>query len=408
MNMEYKLPPIELLEKGKEIEGETLSLIEANKEILQSTLDSFGIKGKVVSYVSGPRVTCYEIVPEPGVKIERIGSLANNFAIDLQVESVRILAPNPGKTTVGIEVPNSRVPFISIRSIMESDPWNAPNIEIPIILGRNVSGEPGVTDLSRVPHLLIAGATGSGKSVFMHSLIMSLLFRFTPDELKLIMVDPNMVEFSMYASLPHLITPIVTDSKKVPVALQWCVDEMERRYRIFSKVNSRKLSEFNRRGKPVIPILDDDGKELPDKIPVLVIIIDELTDIMMSAAGGSVENSIARIAQKGRAAGIHMIVATQVPRKQIITDIIKANIPARIAFQVSSIVDSGVILDRNGAEKLLGRGDMLFLPPGSSNLERIQGALVSDKEIEKVVTFVSEQAGPKEICFLRMKSIISS
>ena len=389
---QYALPPITLLEKGKEVEGEAQNFIDASKNILQSTLDSFGIQGKVISYVSGPRVTRYEISLDPGVKVERISSLANNFAMDLQAESVRILAPIPGKNTVGIEVPNSKVSFISIRSIMESGPWNAPNIEIPIILGRDVSGRPVVTDLSRAPHLLIAGATGSGKSVCMHSLVMSLLYRFTPDELKLIMVDPKMVEFSMYASLPHLITPVVTDSKKVPVALHWGVNEMERRYKIFSKAKSKKLSDFNRRERKNEILLDDDGNEIPDKMPVLVIIIDELADIMMSEAKASVENSIARIAQKGRAAGIHMVVATQTPRKQIITGVIKANLPARIAFQVSSIVDSGVILDRKGAEKLLGRGDMLFIPPGSSSLDRIQGALVSDKEIEKVVTFVSEQA----------------
>ena len=389
---QYALPPITLLEKGKEVEGEAQNFIDASKNILQSTLDSFGIQGKVISYVSGPRVTRYEISLDPGVKVERISSLANNFAMDLQAESVRILAPIPGKNTVGIEVPNSKVSFISIRSIMESGPWNAPNIEIPIILGRDVSGRPVVTDLSRAPHLLIAGATGSGKSVCMHSLVMSLLYRFTPDELKLIMVDPKMVEFSMYASLPHLITPVVTDSKKVPVALHWGVNEMERRYKIFSKAKSKKLSDFNRRERKNEILLDDDGNEIPDKMPVLVIIIDELADIMMSEAKASVENSIARIAQKGRAAGIHMVVATQTPRKQIITGVIKANLPARIAFQVSSIVDSGVILDRKGAEKLLGRGDMLFIPPGSSSLDRIQGALVSDREIEKVVTFVSEQA----------------
>jgi S-DNA-T family DNA segregation ATPase FtsK/SpoIIIE len=389
---QYALPPVTLLEKGKEVEGEAQNFIDASKNILQSTLDSFGIQGKVISYVSGPRVTRYEISLDPGVKVERISSLSNNFAMDLQAESVRILAPIPGKNTVGIEVPNSKVSFISIRSLMESGSWNAPNIEIPIILGRDVSGRPVVTDLARAPHLLIAGATGSGKSVCMHSLIISLLYRFTPDELKLIMVDPKMVEFSMYASLPHLITPVVTDSKKVPVALHWGVNEMERRYKIFSKVKSKKLSDFNRREKKTEILLDEDNNEIPDKMPVLVIIIDELADIMMSEAKASVENSIARIAQKGRAAGIHMVVATQTPRKQIITGVIKANLPARIAFQVSSIVDSGVILDRKGAEKLLGRGDMLFIPPGSSSLDRIQGALVSDKEIEKVVTFVSEQA----------------
>ncbi len=389
---EYALPPVTLLDKGKEIHGEDQSLIDASKNVLQATLDSFDIKGKVIGQISGPRVTRYEISLDPGVKVERISSLANNIAMDLQAESVRILAPIPGKNTVGIEVPNSKVSFISIRSIMESGLWASPNIEIPIILGKDVAGEPVITDLARAPHLLIAGATGSGKSVCMHSLMMSLLFRFTPAELKLIMVDPKMVEFTLYATLPHLITPVVNDSRKVPVALHWGVNEMERRYKIFSKVKSKKLSDFNRREKSPVPVLDDDGNEIPDKMPILVIIIDELADIMMTDAKASVENCIARIAQKGRAAGIHMVIATQTPRKQIITGVIKANLPTRIAFQVSSFVDSGVILDRKGAEKLLGRGDMLFMPPGSSNLERIQGTLVSDKETEKVVNFVSQQA----------------
>lgn len=393
MNTNYQMPSVTLLEKGKEVEGEAQHFIEANEKLLQSTLDIFGIEGKVTGHVSGPRVTRYEMSLDPGVKVECVSNLANNFAMVLQAESVRILAPIPGKNTVGIEVPNSKVSFVSIRSIMESEAWNAPGIEIPIILGMDVSGRPLVTDLSRAAHFLIAGATGTGKSVCIHSLIMSLLFRFTPDELKLIMVDPKMVEFSLYASLPHLITPVVTDSQKVPAVLQWCVNEMERRYRIFSKANSRKLSDFNKQDKTVSHVLDDDGSEIPARMPVLVIIIDELADIMMTGAKTSVENFIARIAQKGRAAGIHMVIATQTSRKQIITDVIKANIPARIAFQVSSIVDSGVILDRKGAEKLLGRGDMLFLPPGSSNLERIQGAYVSFREIEKVISFISEQAG---------------
>ncbi|HBC88065.1 MAG TPA: hypothetical protein DCZ94_14035 [Lentisphaeria bacterium] len=388
---EYALPPITLLDKGKEVHGEDQESIDAQKIILQATLDSFDIKGKVIGQTSGPRVTRYEVSLDPGVKVERFSSLASNFAKDLQAESVRILAPIPGKNTVGIEVPNTKVSFISIRSIMESGPWNSPNIEIPIILGRNVAGDPIILDLARAPHLLIAGATGSGKSVCMHSLMMSLLFRYTPSELKLIMVDPKMVEFTTYTTLPHLITPVVNDPKKVPVALHWGVNEMERRYKIFSKVKAKKLSDFNKREKSPVPILDDDGNEIPDKLPILVVIIDELADIMMTEAKASVENSIARIAQKGRASGLHMVIATQTPRKQIITGVIKANLPTRIAFQVSSYVDSGVILDRKGAEKLLGRGDMLFIPPGSSSLERIQGALVSDKDIEKVVNFVSQQ-----------------
>ncbi|MFA6292634.1 MAG: DNA translocase FtsK, partial [Victivallales bacterium] len=387
----YALPPVTLLEKGKEVAGEERQYIEASMTVIQSTLDSFGIQGKVISHVSGPRVTRYEISLEPGVKVERISNLERNFSMDLQAKSVRILAPIPGKNTVGIEVPNSNVSSIPMRSIMESGVWGTSINEIPIILGRDVSGAPVVTDLARAPHLLIAGTTGSGKSVCMHSIMMSLLFRFSPSELKLILVDPKMVEFALYIPLPHLMIPVVNEPAKVQLALHWGVNEMERRYRIFSKASSKKLSEYNRREKPAVPVLDEDGSEIPDRMPILVIIIDELADIMMTEARASVENSIARIAQKGRAAGIHIVVATQTPRKQIITGVIKANFPTRIAFQVSAIVDSGVILDRKGAEKLLGKGDMLFIPPGSSNLERIQGTMVSDGEIEKVVNFVSGQ-----------------
>ena len=387
----YALPPVTLLEKGKDVEGEEQQYIEASKNVIQSTLDSFGIQGKVISYISGPRVTRYEISLDPGVKVERISSLERNFAMELQAKSVRILAPIPGRNTVGIEVPNSTVSLISIRSIMESSAWSSSETEIPIILGRDVAGHPVVTDLAMAPHLLIAGTTGSGKSVCMHSIMMSLLFRFTPSELKLILVDPKLVEFAMYTPLPHLIVPVVSKPEKVPLALHWGVNEMERRYRIFSKAKAKKLSDFNRREKPAVPVLDDDGNEIPDKMPILVIIIDELADIMMTDAKASVENSIARIAQKGRAAGIHMVIATQTPRKAIITGVIKANLPTRVAFLVSGIVDSGVILDRKGAEKLLGKGDMLFIPPGSPNPERIQGSMVSEKEIEKIVNFVSGQ-----------------
>lgn len=388
----YILPPVSLLEKGEEIRGENKDTIEGLKNILQSTIDSFNVEGTVVGTISGPRVTRYEISLAPGVKVERITSIANNIAMDLQAESIRILAPIPGKNTVGVEVPNRDISLITLRSIMESPVWENSHADIPIVLGKDVAGKAVITDLSKSPHLLIAGATGSGKSVCMNTLLMSLLYRFSPDELRLIMVDPKVVEFEMYNSLPHLITPIVNDPKKVPLALRWAVNEMEIRYRIFSKTKARNLTAFNSKGLDSKPVFDDDGSEIPKRLPFVIIIIDELADIMMTDAKANVENSIARIAQKGRAAGIHMVIATQTPRIHIITGVIKANLPTRIAFQVPSIVDSRVILDQKGADKLLGRGDMLFIPPGSANLERIQGAIVSDREIEMVVRFVADQA----------------
>lgn len=286
---------------------------------------------------------------------------------------------------------------ISIRSIMESKEWNATDVGIPVILGMDRSGKAVVADLSRAPHLLIAGSTGTGTTVCVHSLILSLLSRFTPDGLNLLMVDPKTVEFTRYSSLPHLAKPIITDVEKTPAELRLLVEEMERRYRLFSKVGSLNISDFNSRKKLAVAELDEDGKEIPDKIPRIVIIINELADIMVSDARCEVEMSIARIAQKGRAAGIHMIIATQTPRVQVITEMIKANISTRIAFSVSSEEESHVILDMGGAEELNGRGDMLFIPPASSNLIRIQGTWVSEKEIEKVVKFISGQTTEKVV-----------
>lgn len=321
--------------------------------------------------------------------------------IDYQLPPIELLdAPvvSVGESQPSIEANQGKPQAkISIRSIMESKEWNATDIGIPVILGEDRSGKPVVVDLSRAPHLLIAGATGSGKSLFIHSLIMSLLFRFTPDELNLLMVDPKTVEFTRYSSLPHLISPIITDVDKTPAALHLLVEEMERRYRLFSKVGSINISEFNSRKKLAVTELDDEGKEIPYKIPKIVIIINELADIMVSDARCKVEMSIARIAQKGRAAGIHMIIATQTPSVQVITDIIKSNIPARIAFRVSSKVDSLNILGRDGAEDLTGRGDMLLMATDSSDFRRIQGAWVSEKEIEKVVKFISRQTSEKVV-----------
>lgn len=389
----YKLPSLKLLDEIEESNGESREAVQKAKETLQDTLDSFGVEAKVTDAVTGPRITRLEVVPSPGVRLDKITSLESNMKLDLRAESIRILAPIPGKDAVGIEVPNKISSPVSLLGVLSSSQWKKTSLEIPVALGKSVSGESVIADLARAPHLLIAGSTGSGKSVCINTLIMSLLYRFTPDELRLILVDPKVVEFEIYKKLPHLITPIVNEPKKVPLALRWAINEMERRYRVLAKVRVKNLESFNAR--PVITdILDDDGKIIPPKLPFIVILLDELADIMM-AAKADVETSICRIAQKARAVGIHLVLATQRPSKEIITGVIKANLPTRIAFKVSSMIDSRVILDQNGAESLLGRGDMLFSPPGCAKLERIQGAMVSDAEIEKVVAFCSEQIEQK-------------
>ncbi|MCK5845043.1 MAG: DNA translocase FtsK [Victivallales bacterium] len=387
----YTLPPISLLLKAKQTVVDNSDFVRSQKEILQSTLDSFNLDATVTGAVVGPRVTRYEITPEPGVRVEKISSIGNNIAMDLQATSIRILAPIPGKNAVGVEAANKTSTSVSIRAMMEADTWIKGRQNIPIILGKDVTGKVEVADLAKSPHLLIAGATGSGKSVCINTLIMSLLYHFSPDDLRLIMVDPKVVEFEVYKTLPHLITPIVNDPHKVPAALKWAINEMEHRYKVLSRVGVRNLEDFNSRKLSSEEILDENDKPITDKLPYIVILIDELADIMMIAKA-EVETSIARIAQKARAVGIHMVLATQTPRKDIITGVIKANLPSRIAFRVGGIVDSRVILDKKGAETLLGQGDMLFLPPGSAELERIQGSWVSDEEIKAVVNFVSDQA----------------
>ena len=386
----YKLPPVTLLKDLTESKGDSADIINEAKETLQDTLNSFGIEAKVTDAVTGPRVTRLEIVPSPGVRVQKISQLESNIKLDLKAESIRILAPIPGKDAVGIEIPNVSSSMVPLKGIFNSTQWKRGSSEIPIILGKNVAGESVITDLGRAPHLLIAGATGSGKSVCVNTLIMSLLYRFSPDELRLIMVDPKVVEFEMYQKLPHLITPVINEPKKVPLALRWAITEMEKRYRLLAKARVKNLDSFNSRERTGQEILDDDGNPLPEKMSFIIIIIDELADIMM-VAKADVETSIARIAQKARAVGIHLVLATQRPSVQIITGIIKANLPTRIAFRVTSITDSRVILDHKGAESLLGRGDMLFIPPGSAKLDRIQGAILSDQEVESVVDFCAEQ-----------------
>lgn len=389
---EYILPPITMLSKGPEASGESKDDIERCRAILQQTLESFNVDGQVSGIISGPRVTRYEISLAPGVKVEKVANIGNNIAMELEAQSIRILAPIPGKNAVGVEAPNAKAEAVYLRSMFESPQWGHSKSEIPVVLGRDVGGKPIILDLAKAPHLLIAGATGSGKSVCMNTLIMSLLLKFSPEDLRLIMVDPKVVEMEMYSTLPHLITPVVNDPHKVPIALRWAVNEMETRYRILAKAKVKNLAGYNSRHISPEPVFDKDGKPIPEKMPILLVIIDELADIMMTDSKSEVETSIARIAQKGRAAGVHIVIATQRPSTNIITGVIKANLPTRIAFRVGSIVDSRVILDQKGAETLLGRGDMLLVPPGSAVLDRIQGAWVEDSDIAKIVDFVSGQA----------------
>ena len=388
-NSSYRLPPIKLLNDVVEKKSNSADTVAIAKDTLQDTLKSFGVNAQVTDAVTGPRVTRLEVVPAPGVRVQRISALEANIKLDLKAESIRILAPIPGKDAVGIEIPNMSSSLVSFKGLINSRQWNRSTSELPIILGKNVAGEPLITDLARAPHLLIAGATGSGKSVCVNTLIMSLLYKYSPEDLRMIMVDPKVVEFEMYKNLPHLITPIVNEPKKVPLALRWAIYEMEKRYRILAKARVKNLLGYNTRDITK-QLFDAEGNPLPNKMPYIVIIIDELADIMM-AAKADVETSIARIAQKARAVGIHLVLATQRPSVQIITGVIKANLPTRIAFRVTSVTDSRVILDHKGAEALLGRGDMLFIPPGSAKLERIQGAMLDDPEIENVVEFCAAQ-----------------
>ena len=389
-NRPYELPPVALLAKPKENRGEDESHLDLARATLQATLDSFDINGTVCDTVVGPRITRFEIALQPGVRVEKVTQIQNNIAKDMRAESIRILAPVPGSDTVGIELPNKVSNMVFLRELMESEAWRAAKANIPIILGKDVAGKVIITDLAKAPHLLIAGSTGSGKSVCMNTLIMSLLYRFSPYDLKLILVDPKYVELEIYSPLPHLITPLVNDPKKVPFALRWGVNEMEHRYQQMARVKAKNLEAFNNRPPDPEPIMDENGDPIPQKLPLLIIIVDELADIMMTEAKKDVETSICRIAQKGRAAGIHLVIATQTPRKDIITGVIKANLPTKIAFKVSTGMDSRVILDAQGAEKLLGKGDMLFKGP-SGETERIQGSMVSDSEIQKIADFVSSQ-----------------
>ena len=416
---DYKLPKSLLLDEPEESEApaEPREKLLANAKLLKDTLQQFRIEVTEGDITKGPTITRYELHPAPGVKLEKISALANNISAAIKAERINILAPVPGRSSVGIEVPNRIKTKVLFRDIIDSPEWKNSKAKIPLALGKDVYGIPIVADLAEMPHMLIAGATGSGKSVCINSIVASLLFRFSPEELRFVMIDPKVVELQIYNGLPHLAAPVVHDPKKVILALKWVVNEMEKRYQIFAKVGARNISGFNSRPKkkpnktdqPELPLDEGEGfavemdqevsipredeVEIPDKLSYIVVIIDELADLMLMAKN-EVEGCIARITQMARAAGIHCIVATQRPSVDVITGVIKANIPARIAFQVAAKVDSRTILDSMGADKLLGKGDMLFLPPGTSNLSRAQGCLVTDEEINRIVEIVNTQAKP--------------
>ena len=423
----YVLPSLELLAPAVHGAGDAgldEDTLHRNLELIIETLRRFGVKAEGREITPGATITRYEVYPGEGVRVDKITSLKRDLSRVLRAEKISILAPIPGKDTVGIEIANSNKVAVFLRELLESRDWRNTHAKIPIALGKDVYGQTLVADLAAMPHLLIGGTTGSGKSVAINCILMSLLYRFTPDELRLILIDPKQVEMQVYNKVPHLVVPVVTDPKKVMLALRWVINEMEKRYRILAKVGVRNIAGFNARARnaPAVPaespqmelleaVVEDEENEdeeadevqsppirvpreddliIPDKLPYIVVIIDELADLMQTAPA-DVESAVARLTAKARAAGIHLIVATQTPRREVVTGVIKTNIPARIAFQVPSGLDSRVILDENGAENLLGKGDLLYRPPGVAGFTRGQGAFVSDEEVQTVVEFAGNQ-----------------
>ena len=386
-NADYHLPSFNLLQLPPQHDqsGE-YTVIQANAKKLEQTLQSFGVKAKVTEVHLGPAVTKYEILPDIGVKVSKIVSLQDDLALALAAKDIRMEAPIPGKSAIGIEVPNSEVAIVTLREVLESKESGKPDTLLQVALGRDITGQAVLAELNKMPHLLVAGSTGSGKSVCINGIVISILMRTKPHEVKLMMIDPKMVELNVYNGIPHLLAPVVTDARKASQALKKVVSEMERRYDLFSHTGTRNIEGYNAH----VNKFNEEAAEKHPKLPYIVVIVDELADLMM-VASNDVEDSITRLAQMARAAGIHLIIATQRPSVDVITGVIKANIPSRIAFAVSSSIDSRTILDMGGAERLLGRGDMLFLPAGASKPTRVQGAFVSDKEVEAVVDFVIEQ-----------------
>ena len=378
----YRTPPMNLLKRGKKSGGDSDAHLRATAQKLEETLQNFGVGVHVTNASCGPSVTRYELQPDQGVKVSRIVGLADDIKLNLAVADLRIEAPIPGKAAVGIEVPNQENTAVMLRDLLESPEFEKSASPITFAVGKDIAGKTVVADIAKMPHLLVAGSTGSGKSVCINTLIMSIIYKSDPDEVKLILVDPKVVELSVYNGIPHLMIPVVTDPKKAAGALNWAVAEMEKRYKLFAEYNVRDLKGFNAKVER-----GETGEEVKKKLPQIVIIIDELADLMM-VAPGEVEGAICRLAQLARAAGLHLVLATQRPSVNVITGLIKANMPSRIAFAVSSGVDSRTIIDMNGAEKLLGKGDMLFYPSGYPKPVRVQGSFVSDKEVQDVVEFL--------------------
>ncbi|MEK7791460.1 MAG: DNA translocase FtsK 4TM domain-containing protein, partial [Deltaproteobacteria bacterium] len=403
----FKLPKLGILSDNIEkvqVDKETLL---KNARILEQKLKDFNVEGRVVEVRPGPIITVYEFEPAPGIKVSKIVNLADDLSLALSALSVRIVAPIPGKSVVGIELPNEQREIIRLKEILQGNDFKSLKYRLPLSLGKNISGEPIIADLARMPHLLVAGATGSGKSVFINSIVSSLLFRYTPHQLRFLMIDPKMLELSIYDGIPHLLLPVITDPKKAAIALKWAVEEMDRRYTLMTKLFVRNIDSYNKKIqdtskedlenilKESTPAIDTEEQivELPNQLPYIIIVIDELADLMM-VGSKDVELCIARLAQMARAAGIHLLVATQRPSVDVLTGLIKANFSCRISFQVPSKIDSRTILDCTGAEKLLGNGDMLFSPPGTSKVIRVHGAYVSDQEVKQLVEYLKEQGEP--------------
>ncbi|MGA2780954.1 MAG: DNA translocase FtsK 4TM domain-containing protein [Smithella sp.] len=419
-NEKFQLPPFTLLEESqrKDVRVKRDSLV-TNSRILEKKLSDFGVEGRVVEVMPGPVITMYELEPAPGVKINKIVNLSDDLALALMAPSIRILAPIPGKSVIGIEIPNLKREHVFLKEVLDNESFLESSFRLPIALGVNFVGTPVVADLTKMPHLLIAGTTGSGKSVALNAMICSILFKAQPDDVKFLMIDPKRLELSSYEGIPHLMHPVVVDPKKASQVLRWTVEEMERRYQIINDLKAKSIDAYNElllkglKSKTVLALpkknIDSDVETTTTtatteiakveheikhtKLPYIIVIIDELADLMM-VAPRDVEESLTRLAQMARAAGIHLIIATQRPSVDVITGLIKANFPTRISFQVSSKIDSRTIIDQQGAEKLLGAGDMLFIPPGTSKLSRIHGAYVSDKEISRIVDFIKMQAQP--------------
>jgi S-DNA-T family DNA segregation ATPase FtsK/SpoIIIE len=417
----YEMPSVELLDQpaAGTRNPTVVEDLKVNAETLRSTLEEFDIPVQIAEVTKGPVVTLYEMIPASGVRVEKIAALTNNIALAMKAVSVRVLTPVPGKGTVGIEVPNTKSTAVYLRDMLESEAWHKSKANIPLALGRDVAGKALIADLADMPHMLIAGATGSGKTVCINAILSAMLYRFGPDQLRLVLIDPKVVEMQHYNVLPHLVVPVVNEPKRVPIALRWVINEMEKRFQIFAKVGVRNISSFNNRpkkkpepepesqveaansdapGEPVqkqeelkIEVPRDTDLIIPETVPYIVVVIDELADLMHTVPA-DVEMAVARLTALGRAAGIHLIVATQRPSVDVVTGVIKSNIPARIAFQVASKQDSRVVLDANGADKLLGKGDMLYLPPGSGKPIRAQGVLVTDAEIHRILEFIGKNA----------------